>query len=187
MSDIGLNRLNPIPAKNSLGAPIFDNVQSFYIQKMSDFGFQGFNLNNQLSGSSEFTSKSETALMTEKSKKNRKNLSKSQKHLKIVDDQFMFQKRMVTNRLSALNRSTAQKQQCKTDIELIPNFEDKIKYLNKEAKQLDKLQQFIDVQSNLPKRNNNTIKPLHKTSVSARYYSSSLIICKCMLNKRHFH
>lgn len=181
MSDIGLNRLNPMPAQNSLGAPIFDNVQSFYIQKMSDFGFQGFNLNNQLSGSLEFTSKSETALMAQKSKKNKKNLSKSQKHLKIVDDQFMFQKRMVTNRLSALNRSTAQKQQYKTDIELIPNFEDKIKYLNKEAKQLDKLQQFIDVQGNLPKRNNNTIKPLHKTSVSARYYSSSLIICKCML------
>ncbi len=171
MSDIGSYRLNPLSAQNAV-ATNFDQVQSFYIQKMSDFGFQGFEDANSLNiNSLEFTSKSENNI----NEMNQANI-KQHRHLKF-NDQFSFQKRLVSNRLSALNRSTTHKTNLKTDIELIPNFEDKIKYLNKEAKQLDKLQKFIDVH-NLPKRTkHNRIKPI-KSSVSARYYSSSLIICK---------
>ncbi len=148
------NSLKPLPKQN-LNQISLNHVQSFYIQKMADFGFTGF---ETPSLDSNFTSRSDTDLsaMNSRNFDDIKNLSSSR------------------NRLSALTHRDIgnNKSDIKNDLELIPSFKDKIKYL----KEIESHKKIYNINNN-PKQKPQ-FSQLAKPNSSAKSNSLSLNICK---------
>ena len=157
MSNLGY-LINPSKPKQNNGVP--DHVQSFYIQKMSDFGFDGFDdkLNAQ------FESKSEPLF----SAMNQVEIDSGQTDL--LDEKFFLKHKYIEHRLNKIaNRSSTSRVSSNknlNDIELIPNFNAKIEHLKKEKKFGDKFSR------------QNSKKYSQSARTSSKLYSSSLIIRK---------
>jgi hypothetical protein len=162
--------LKPLPNQNKDEMSL-DNVQSFYIRKMSDFGFTGFNSTNF---DLNFMSRSETSLFD----KDSKNLAT----IKKFEDLQQLPKKMSSshNRLSALTYRDLinSKSDLKNDIENIPSFNDKIKYLKEKEKSFDSSKKIYDINNSVIQKPK--ISQFSEVSSSAKFNSPTLNICKSL-------
>jgi len=162
--------LKPLPNQN-YDEMSLDHVQSFYIRKMSDFGFTGFNNTNF---DLNFMSRSETSLFD----KDPKNVAT----IKKFEDLQQLPKKMSSshNRLSALTYRDLinSKSDLKNDIEHIPSFNDKIKYLKEKEKSFDSSKTIYDIKNSVVQKPK--ISQFSEVSSSAKFNSPTLNICKSL-------
>lgn len=161
MSNLGC-LINPSKPKSNQNA-VPDQVQSFYIQKMSDFGFSGFD--DKLD--SRFESKSEPLFTMDQTQS-----ESTQKPSNLINENFFLKKQFKESRLNKIvNRSSTSRVHSNrklNDTELIPNFNEKIEQLKKEKK----------IGDNNKFSRQKTKKYSQSARTSSKLYSSSLIIRK---------
>lgn len=157
--------LKPIQTLNYEDAVPVEQMEKFYMQKMSDFGFAGF----EHTVNQELVSQSESALTDMDVPSTSRNSKKK------FDNQFLYKKKIAYQRLSALTRRTSPLNQSdlKTDIEVIPDFNEKVKYLKEKDQETSQKIYDVNNGSHRQKKVSHSAK-----SSSTRFNSASLMICK---------